>query len=88
MPLPPSCLTVLLLWVVANMLLPEHAEAAMCRAEDRRIEWAEYVELVREEMQAEHDAYEAAQPEDERLARPLVITWDQAVQESRRRMES
>ena len=41
-------------------------------------DWFEKVDSLRAKMQAEHDAYEAALPEDERLTVPLKISFAQA----------
>lgn len=41
-------------------------------------EWLDAVDLLREKMQADHDADEAALPEDERLAVPRSITFREA----------
>lgn len=41
-------------------------------------DWLEKVDSLREKMQADHDAYEAALPEDERLTVPLKISFAQA----------
>ena len=41
-------------------------------------EWLDAVDLLREKMQADHDADESSLPEDERLTVPLKISFAQA----------
>lgn len=41
-------------------------------------DWLEKVDSLRAKMQADHDAAEAALPEDERLAVPRSITFREA----------
>lgn len=57
------------------------------RAEQDREDLQDYLAEIRDELQAEHDAEQAALPEDERLATPYRVTLEDARAEKRRRDE-